>query len=42
LHQGGLKEVIKADMQKIPELLAGSQPVEKAGGEEPPEQLTLF
>jgi len=42
LHQGGLKEVIKADMQKIPELLVGSQPVEKAGSEEPPEQLTLF
>ena len=42
LHQGGLKEVIKADIRKIPDLLEGSKLTEKASVEESPQQLTLL
>jgi uracil-DNA glycosylase family 4 len=42
LHRGGLKEVIIADMQKIPALLAESKMVGKASVEEPPRQMKLL
>ncbi|MDD3264918.1 MAG: uracil-DNA glycosylase [Dehalococcoidales bacterium] len=43
LHQGGLKEVIKADMAKIPGLLTDNTAIEVATPAEPPlKQMKLF
>jgi len=42
LHQGGLRETIKADMLKIPELLAEAAKQEKAEAKQQPKQLGMF
>lgn len=43
LHQPKYRSLIEQDMQKIPGILAGLQPVEPAAGPvEPPKQLSLF
>ncbi len=42
LHQQSLREVIEADMRRIPELLAETQNVPEASKEPVPQQLNMF
>ena len=42
LHQGGLRETIKADMLKIPELLAAAAKQEQVEAKQQPKQLGMF
>lgn len=42
LHQQSLREIIKADMLKIPQLLAQMESVPEEKQEAPPQQLSMF
>lgn len=42
LHQQGLRETIKADMRRIPQLLAQARSVPEEKQETPPQQLSMF
>ncbi len=42
LHQQGLRETIKADMRRIPQILAQARSIPEEKQETPPQQLSMF